>query len=624
MAPHRCENVEHLIDTVIEQRGRELTVAFPLGLGKPNHIANELIDRAFDGQLDRLDIITALSLTTPPPGSSELQQRLMEPILDRVYADVPQLDYVTLRARGKLPESVSVQEFFHAPGTVLSVPSAQRNHRNVNFTDGLRMMRDADLDLIGQMVAPADEGWDLSCNTDISVELLPYLRNYAPEDRPLLAAQVNRRLPRLGKTGVVDEETFDLVVDDETTDHPLFSLPNMPISNQEYAIGLQAASLLRDGGTVQIGIGGLGAALAYGSILRHEDSATYTRILDALAPTDDQRTLVEQLGGTDSFDTGLYASTEMFVEGLLHMAEAGVLNRDIDGTVLHGAFYLGSRGFYEQLRNLDDEMNRRISMKSVRFTNLLYGNEETKRKQRRDARFFNSAMMVTAFGSVVSDGLEDGRVVSGVGGQYEFVSQAHYLEDGRSVIMVPATRRSGGKVQSNIVYSYGHTTVPRHLRDIVVTEYGIADLRGRSDREVIEQLIGVCDARFQQKLVDRAREAGKLPMDYQIPDHARKNRPERIDEALQKHREEQTLPRTPFGSALSEIELDLAESLQHLKGVVESIQSFSVPDISPGKLGNSDSGRWDEHLKRMGLARPESMKERVMRQAILYGLRVTH
>src|SRR5437588_7934177 len=60
---------------------------------------------------------------------------------------------------------------------------------------------------------------------------------------------------------------------------------------------------------------------------------------------------------------------------------------------------------------------------------------------------------------------------------------AHALEDGRSILMIRSTKEEDGRLLSNIRWSYGHVTIPRHLRDIVVTEYGIADLRGRSDAE---------------------------------------------------------------------------------------------------------------------------------------------
>ena len=137
-------------------------------------------------------------------------------------------------------------------------------------------------------------------------------------------------------------------------------------------------------------------------------------------------------------------------------------------------------------------------MRGVGYVNQLYGaDQELRILQRRHSRFVNTTMMVTLLGAAVSDGLEDGRVVSGVGGQYNFVSMAHALPDARSILCVRATRSKGGRVTSNIVWNYGHATIPRHLRDIVVTEYGIADLRGRTDREIVAALLNVADSRFQ-------------------------------------------------------------------------------------------------------------------------------
>ena len=105
-------------------------------------------------------------------------------------------------------------------------------------------------------------------------------------------------------------------------------------------------------------------------------------------------------------------------------------------------------------------------------------------------------MMMSLLGAATSDALEDGRVVSGVGGQHDFVSMAQALPGGRSLLVLPATRTSSGRVTSNIVWRYGHTTIPRHLRDVVVTEYGVADLRGRSDQDVIVAMLGIADARL--------------------------------------------------------------------------------------------------------------------------------
>src|SRR5256886_15387602 len=114
----------------------------------------------------------------------------------------------------------------------------------------------------------------------------------------------------------------------------------------------------------------------------------------------------------------------------------------------------------------------RIQMMAVSFPNELYGDEAAKRRARVDARFVNNAMMATLLGAVISDGLEGGQVVSGVGGQYNFVAQAFALQGARSILTVESTRQAGSRALSNIRWSYGHETIPRHLRDIVITEYG--------------------------------------------------------------------------------------------------------------------------------------------------------
>src|ERR1700721_3435229 len=141
--------------------------------------------------------------------------------------------------------------------------------------------------------------------------------------------------------------------------------------------------------------------------------------------------------------------------------------------------------------------NARIRMMPVSFTNELYGDEDIKRRARIDARFINNAMMATLMGAAISDGLEDGQVVSGVGGQYNFVAQAFALRGARSILTVEATRTAGPKTQSNIRWSYGHETIPRHLRDVIVTEYGVADVRGKSAADVIASMLQLAASRYQ-------------------------------------------------------------------------------------------------------------------------------
>lgn len=241
---------------------------------------------------------------------------------------------------------------------------------------------------------------------------------------------------------------------------------------------------------------------------------------------------------------------------------------------LHGAFYLGSSELYQWLRDLPDDTRRAIDMKRVSEVNELYGgNEALERVQRREARFFNTCMMATALGAAVSDALDDGRVVSGVGGQYNFVAMAHALPDARSVLMLRASRDAGGRTASNIVWSYGHTTIPRHLRDVYISEYGIADVRGRSDEDCIAAMAAIADARFQGALLDTARHNGKLRTDFAPFAQASNNTPQWLRAALAPFRADGTLPDYPLGSDFTAVEQRLVKALGWLKASTASRRS---------------------------------------------------
>src|SRR5246127_1754027 len=213
---------------------------------------------------------------------------------------------------------------------------------------------------------------------------------------------------------------------------------------------------------------------------------------------------------------------------MLDLYRAGILKREVDGIVLHGGFFVGSRAFYRALREMPAETAAKFSMTSISYVNELYHDEDAKRRARVNARFLNDAMMATVLGDVISDGLEDGRIVSGVGGQYNFVAQGFALEGARSLIMLRASRAVKGKSQSNIRWRYGHTTIPRHLRDVIVTEYGVADLRGKSDRDVIVAMLAITDSRWQDDLLRRAKDARKIEPTFEIPNSARDNTPDAL------------------------------------------------------------------------------------------------
>jgi len=276
---------------------------------------------------------------------------------------------------------------------------------------------------------------------------------------------------------------------------------------------------------------------------------------------------------------------------------------------LHGGFFLGPRCFYDRLASMPLDERRQFHMTSVGRINQLYGSEELDRLQRTDARFINTGLKCTLTGAVVSDALDNHRVLSGVGGQYNFVAQAHALDGGRSILLVKAVRGEGKNAESNIVWEYPHTTIPRHLRDILITEYGVADLRGATDRDVIARLLNVTDSRFQAKLLARAKSAGKIEADYVIPPAHRQNTPEALASWLDPARAGGLLPYFPLPTDWTNDEEVLAVALSQLK----ALQAANHPVTLAAKAwrAGAPSAQVQQLLQRVGLAAPDSLQNRI-------------
>ena len=264
--------------------------------------------------------------------------------------------------------------------------------------------------------------------------------------------------------------------------------------------------------------------------------------------------------------SGLRIRADLADRGNFDLAVRHCLGSQLQGgIVMHGGFFLGPRDFYDSLKQMDEDERKKFGMTSVMFVNQLYGQGELAALQRTHARFINTTMMITATGAACSDGLEDGQMVSGVGGQYNFIAMAHELPGARSMLALRSTRSKDGKVTSNIVDKYGNLTIPRHLRDIVITEYGIADLRGKQDKEVIAALLNVTDSRFQAELMEQMKTNGKLPQDHQIPEICQENSPERLASLVEKYRKQGYFQTFPFGVDMTQEELVLAATLKALK-----------------------------------------------------------
>ena len=593
-----------IAEDIIRDVGTTLVVGLPLGLGKANHIVNALYQRASADRSIKLTLFSALTLEKPAP-SSELERRFILPVIERTFGTYPDLDYAAALHDGSLPDNIEVIEFFFLAGKWMRVPNAQQNYISANYTHAASYLLARGLNVITQLVAKrvvdGTARYSLSCNTDTTLDLMRARAQGRASFR--LIGQVNSELPFMPGQGDLAGDEFSAVLESPDTDFPLFAPPSEPVSDTKYAIGLHAAGLVRDGGTLQIGIGQVGDALAQALIVRHRHNAAFREVMTRLAPTAEG---VE----TGVFDKGLYGVSEMLFEAFLGLIDSGVLKREVDGVVLHGAFFLGPKAFYAKLREMAPARLAKIQMMPVSFTNELYGDEASKRAARVDARFVNNAMMATLLGAAVSDGLEDGQVVSGVGGQYNFVAQAFALDGARSMLTIEAAR-AGKKPVSNIRWSYGHQTIPRHLRDIVVTEYGVADLRGKSDSDVIAAMLQVSDSRFQPELMKQAKDAGKLPKHFELAAAHRDNNPERIVKALQPARDAGLLPMFPFGSDFTDVEQRLIPALQVLRAALGSPRALA--GLFWQGLTRKAEADDEACLVRMGLAAPKTIKDRAYR-----------
>jgi hypothetical protein len=607
--PKQFSNPEAIAEEIIRDVGRKLVVGLPLGLGKANHIVNALYARASADRSIDLTFFSALTLEKPQP-TNLLERRFITPVIDRLFGGYPDLAYAAPLRRGELPPNIRVVEFFFLAGRWLHVASAQQNYISANYTHAASYLLAAGLNVVTQLVAKRIVDrvprYSLSCNTDTTLDVLRARAQGSAAFK--LVGQVNSELPFMPGPGDLPADEFAAVLDSPATDFPLFAPPSEPISDTKYAIGLRAAGLVRDGGTLQIGIGQIGDALAQGLIVRHRDPSQFLGIMKRLSP------MPSPALETVSFDKGLYGVSEMLTEAFLALIDADILNRAVDGIILHGAFFLGPKSFYRALREMTPEQIARIRMMPVSFTNELYGGEDEKRAARIEARFVNNTMMATLLGAAVSDGLDDGQVVSGVGGQYNFVAQAFALQGARSVLALEATRQAGAKGQSNIRWTYGHETIPRHLRDIIVTEYGIADLRGKSDADVIAAMLQVADSRFQDELARAAKDAGKLPKAFEIPSACRENVPERISAALKPAREAGLLPLFPFGSDFTEVEQRLIPALQILQQAQRA--PLDLAGLLWRGLTRTPDAADKECVTRLGLDGPANFAERVYRALV--------
>src|SRR5881397_3703403 len=297
--------------------------------------------------------------------------------------------------------------------------------------------------------APPDARGYLSLGVSVGVTL-PAARR-----APLVIAQVNPAMPRTLGNAFLHRSQIDAWVE---VDEPLAPYPPPVVGAVERAIGRHVAAVVPDGATVQVGVGALPQAVL-DALVDHRDLALHSLLVDASV------TLVERGVVTNAL--------KRIHRGRMDIAEA-----------------MGTRRLFDFVHG-----NPLVNMES---SALVHDPETVARLDRFVA--INSALEVDLSGQVTAESLGP-RQVAGIGGQFDFVLGASRSRGGAAVIALPSTGRDGAV--SRIVPALqpgAAVTTPRFLADRVVTEFGVAELRGKADSARAGALIAVAHPRFREEL----------------------------------------------------------------------------------------------------------------------------
>ena len=314
------------------------------------------------------------------------------------------------------------------------------------------------LDVALIQVSPPDRhGY---CSLGVSVDAT----RAAVQAARLVVAQVNPHMPRTHGDGLLHAGEIDYAVE---TDDPLPEVPPHQLSEVETAIGRHCAGLVEDGATLQMGIGAIPDAVL-AALSHHKDLGVHT---------------------------------EMFSDGLISLIESGVINgarkRTHPGKVV-SSFVMGTRRLYDFI---DD--NPYVAM-----LDIAYVNDTAVIRRNPKVTAINSAIEVDVTGQVCADSIGT-RLYSGVGGQMDFIRGASLSEGGRPIIALPSATGGGeSRVVSFLKHGAGVVTTRAHVH-YVVTEYGVANLYGKTLRQRARSLIEIAHPDHRARLEREAHERFK-------------------------------------------------------------------------------------------------------------------
>lgn len=309
-----------------------------------------------------------------------------------------------------------------------------------------------------QITPPDADGF---CSYGVSVDYT----QVAAESATVVIAQMNKQMPRTGGAKIHIDFIDYIVLDDR----PILELKPPAIGEVEKAIGENVAQLIPDGATLQLGIGAIPDAVL--------------------------------LFLTTKKDLGIHS--EMFSDGVVHLAEAGVITnrkKSINAGKFYATFLMGTKKLYDFVNNNPD----------VELHPVNYINDPCIIGQHDNMMSINSALQVDLMGQVNAEMIGN-RQFSGIGGQVDFVRGASRSRGGKSIIALPATA-SSGKISRICCELDRGAAVSTSRNDVhyVVTEFGIAELRGKTLRERAKALIAISHPDFRQVLEEEALAKGIL------------------------------------------------------------------------------------------------------------------
>lgn len=308
------------------------------------------------------------------------------------------------------------------------------------------------LDAVFLNVSPPNE--DGYCSFGISADLAVS----ATECARKVIAQVNRSMPFSYGDALIHISEIDAAVE---VDDPLVEVPTAIPTETDRAIGRHIAEMIPDGATLQIGVGGIPNAV--------------------LAALKDHRHL------------GLH--TEALTDGVLPLLESGVIDnscKKVMPGVSVASLALGSKRLYEYM-----DYRENLLLKDVAWTNHPF-----RIAQNPKVMAINSAVEVDLTGQICADSVGT-RIISGVGGQHDFMYGGSLSEGGMTFIAIPSLTEKGQSKINPVLAEGAGVVTTRHMVQNVVTEYGVAQLRGKSVAERARALIEIAHPKVREDL-DRA------------------------------------------------------------------------------------------------------------------------